>query len=74
MKKKHIPIRMCVICRSKMEKFKLNRYVFINGKLVLDEKQRLPGRGFYLCNNIKCKEIAEKKLLKKQERFFGKGA
>ncbi len=71
--KKHVPIRMCIICRTRMEKYKLNRYVLIDRKFILDEKQRLPGRGFYVCNNLKCKNIAEKKFLKEKRKIFGKG-
>ncbi len=56
-----------------MEKYKLNRYVLIDRKFILDEKQRLPGRGFYVCNNLKCKNIAEKKFLKEKRKIFGKG-
>ncbi len=55
MKKGHIPIRTCIICKTKAPKFKLIRYVKINDTLVIDENQIKPGRGFYICSE-ECKQ------------------
>ena len=62
---RHIPIRMCVICRRRFPKGSLTRFVRRSnspGKktVCLDEKQRLPGRGFYICNSSICQKKIEK--------------
>ncbi len=61
---KHIPERTCMVCRKKMNKYLLNRYVYVDGKFILDEKQILPGRGFYICNGEKCKRLAKERFLR----------
>ncbi|WP_174404096.1 YlxR family protein [Desulfovibrio subterraneus] len=58
-RKAHAPTRMCVICRSKHAKGELLRYVCPSAgnndtALVFDEKQVLPGRGYYICSNPEC--------------------
>lgn len=57
-KAKHVPIRMCVICRKRLPKREMTRYACPGGagESVLDEAQRLPGRGFYLCSDEACGE------------------
>jgi hypothetical protein len=55
----HIPQRMCCICRTRMPKYNLQRYVCRrddHGRLTLkfDPQQNLPGRGFYLCSDPGC--------------------
>ena len=62
MKHKHIPKRMCIVCREKFNKKELNRYVFRDSRFVLDKQQTMPGRGFYLCNKSGCRQLAEKKF------------
>jgi predicted RNA-binding protein YlxR (DUF448 family) len=50
--------RMCVICRRRMPKERLHRHVCPSGyatRLVPDPGQRLPGRGFYLCEDENCR-------------------
>ncbi len=60
--KGHIPIRMCVVCRTRRPKFDLIRLVADkDGIIRRDDKGRLGGRGAYVCPNEKCIE----KLLKK---------
>ena len=65
-KPRHVPIRSCIICRQRMPKHALRRYVCpapgdvrnahgLNA-LVPDLDQVLPGRGFYVCNNPLCCE------------------
>ena len=49
----HTPTRMCIGCRSRMEKQKLIRFVY-DGKLILDAKQKHPGRGAYICGEKAC--------------------
>jgi predicted RNA-binding protein YlxR (DUF448 family) len=41
------PVRMCRVCRQRGEKSGLRRWVIQDGRLVADEAQRLPGRGYY---------------------------
>lgn len=51
------PVRMCAICRTRLPKANLLRHVRdSNGILILDEKQTRPGRGWYVCDNEKCRE------------------
>ncbi len=62
---RHIPIRMCVICRRRFPKSSLIRFVKqlnSHGRpaTVLDEKQHRPGRGFYICNSPNCQKKIEK--------------
>ncbi len=46
--------RTCCICRSKGDKQTLIRLVASQGKLVVDEHQRLPGRGGYVHPTVAC--------------------
>ena len=56
------PIRMCRVCRTKAPKAELQRWVVQEGKLVADKAQRLPGRGVYICDKERCREILPKAL------------
>ncbi|WP_420192399.1 YlxR family protein [Nitratidesulfovibrio sp. HK-II] len=59
---KHIPLRTCVICRRRFAKRELLRYVpptdaaGAGATPVPDERQVLPGRGFYVCDSPECRE------------------
>lgn len=56
--------RMCVICRERFDKADLNRLVVSGGKVVVDLKRNLPGRGAYVCNDVACKiKLIQKKAL-----------
>ncbi len=46
---KHVPQRMCVICREMKPKAELIRLVKQEDLLVVDQGGRKPGRGLYLC-------------------------
>ena len=49
------PVRMCVICRRRFAKAELIRHVLTpEGILLIDETQKSPGRGFYLCPDPDC--------------------
>ncbi len=63
--KGHIPIRMCIVCRTKRPKFELIRLtVDKNGFVRRDDKGKLGGRGAYVCPNEKCiKELMKKPQL-----------
>lgn len=65
------PIRMCIGCRTKRSKQDLQRLVIDNqGLLVRDEKQRLSGRGAYVCFDQSCMTLALKR--KDLSRIFKK--
>jgi uncharacterized protein len=48
---------MCIICRKRFPKPQLLRFIR-DPQLgpVADARQRMPGRGFYVCNNSMCLE------------------
>lgn len=53
---KHVPQRMCVVCRQKTDKRRLTRLVYPVelGSLVIDPTGKRNGRGVYLCNQPAC--------------------
>jgi len=62
---KHIPLRTCLVCRRRLEKQELHRFIRDgNGFLLYDAGKSLPGRGFYLCRRGDC--------LEKYQRLSGK--
>ena len=66
---KKVPIRMCVACRSHIEKNNLIRIIKTSGgNLAVDKTKKADCRGAYLCNSVKCLELALKK--KAFERTF----
>ncbi len=65
---KHIPLRMCIGCRQMRPKHELIKIVKLDGKLAVDQRQKLFGRGAYLCRTKACAELARKK--KALERSF----
>lgn len=74
---KHIPRRMCVICRNMIDKNELIRLVYEDTQLIIDRKQNILKRGTYICKNPECIEKARKKrafskILKKDisERIY----
>ncbi|MCS7149868.1 MAG: YlxR family protein [Caldimicrobium sp.] len=63
----HLPERTCVSCRKKLPKVSMIRFAKMEGQIILDETQRLPGRGAYLCRD--CFSILKsKKTTKKLEK------
>ncbi len=63
---KHVPIRMCVVCRRRRPKRELLRILRTPEGFILDFSGKQPGRGAYVCpDNPACWE--EKKL----RRFAG---
>lgn len=57
--KRHVPIRMCAVCRERHPKRELSRYVRPGGKgtpPVPDPDQRIPGRGVYVCSREDCRK------------------
>lgn len=52
--------RTCIGCRAKKQKQEFIRIVNHEGKVKVDIKQNLEGRGAYICKDIKCFEKVEK--------------
>jgi predicted RNA-binding protein YlxR (DUF448 family) len=58
-RRKHIPVRICVICRQALPKRSLYRIVHVPERgLVADLSGKMPGRGAYLCSKPTCWEKA----------------
>jgi len=61
-KKGHVAIRMCVGCRKRRRKEEMVRFGHCpDGRVFTSEKKGLHGRGFYLCPDPACFEMAQKK-------------
>ena len=58
--RKHVPVRMCVICRDKAGKRALTRVVRTEQGLQVDSSGKMNGRGAYLCDRETCWETAVK--------------
>ncbi len=67
-----IPVRMCVICRNRMIKENLLRFVIINKEIVYDFNNKIEARGYYLCRSKKCRTNIHKWLKKKNKKNNGK--
>jgi predicted RNA-binding protein YlxR (DUF448 family) len=59
MSEKNIPVRMCVVCKSRLIKKYLHRFQIKNGILRMFEKD---GRSFYICEV--CLNGNQQKLIK----------
>jgi predicted RNA-binding protein YlxR (DUF448 family) len=54
-KRRHVPLRTCVICGNKTSKRELARIVATPlGAVVIDPTGRLAGRGTYVCKDGLC--------------------
>lgn len=59
---RHVPQRTCVVCRTVRPQRELLRVVTdAEGRLLLDLKRRLPGRGAYVCPQPECVRLALKR-------------
>lgn len=55
------PLRMCSGCRERAPKKTLLRVVRTpDGELILDARDKAPGRGAYICRNTECLKRARK--------------
>lgn len=52
---------MCAACRTRHAKSELLRMVLSRDDIVCDTRQRLPGRGVYVCKNAECAQLLKKK-------------
>ncbi len=57
----HIPIRMCIGCGKRGKKEEMIRFVRKTSGQVSNNPKPLEGRGFYLCPDLACLRIAQKK-------------
>lgn len=58
-RRKHVPMRMCVVCRESFPKRSLFRIVATPEEgLVVDTTGKLSGRGAYLCPQLACRQKA----------------
>jgi predicted RNA-binding protein YlxR (DUF448 family) len=58
-RRKHVPLRSCIACRTKSPKRDLIRVVRTpEGTLEVDTQGKRAGRGAYLCSKRECGEIA----------------
>jgi uncharacterized protein len=55
---KHIPFRMCVVCRQRSDKRALTRLVHTGDSIYVDHSGKMSGRGAYICGNQNCWERA----------------
>jgi hypothetical protein len=57
-KRKHVPVRTCVVCRTKDSKRTLTRLVRTDAGVKVDPGGKMNGRGAYLCESRSCWERA----------------
>lgn len=68
MKEKHVPMRMCCICRIRAPKHSLIRHVVsADGQLIADFAYRAPGRGLYACKEFRCQEAMTRRSATKKK-------
>ncbi len=61
-KQKKIPMRKCVGCYKQKPKSELIRIVYNkSGDISIDFTAKAHGRGAYICNDLECLKMAEKK-------------
>ena len=61
LKKRKIPMRMCVGCREMRPKMELTRVVKPQeGDCAIDFTGKAPGRGAYVCKSAECLKKAQK--------------
>jgi predicted RNA-binding protein YlxR (DUF448 family) len=62
LKKKKIPLRMCLGCQQMKPKKELIRIVrcAADGSIKIDSTGKLSGRGSYICHDVSCFEKAYK--------------
>lgn len=53
---KHVPQRMCVVCRNKHSKREMTRMVYQETGIVIDRTGKQSGRGAYVCGRTECWE------------------
>ena len=61
MPERKIPMRRCVGCMTSFPKKDIVRLVSADGKMIIDTKGKMNGRGAYLCRSLDCFDMAVKK-------------
>ncbi|PKB65275.1 MAG: hypothetical protein BZY82_09100 [SAR202 cluster bacterium Io17-Chloro-G3] len=62
MQQRHVPLRQCMGCGSKLPKGELNRLVKNScGSVLVDPTGKMQGRGAYLCHMPSCWEKSMKR-------------
>lgn len=57
----NVPVRMCVSCRGRGEKYGLIRVVrYKDAEICVDPSGKSPGRGAYICKSAQCVLKAQK--------------
>ncbi len=57
-RRKHTPVRTCVVCREKADKRALTRVVRTAAGVQIDPSGKMDGRGAYLCEREACWDSA----------------
>lgn len=57
----HIPVRTCIGCRAKGAQPSLVRIAAVDGRVAVDRRRRLPGRGAYVHPRSECVERVERR-------------
>jgi predicted RNA-binding protein YlxR (DUF448 family) len=57
----HIAIRMCIGCGKRRKKDEMMRFVRKASVQISNNSKPLEGRGFYLCPDLACLRMAQKK-------------
>mgnify|MGYP001030022412 CR=1 FL=1 len=61
-KKGHIPIRMCIGCKRRRKKEEMVRFIrSTEGVIFINDMKNPTGRGIYLCPDLQCLKMAQKK-------------
>ena len=53
--------RTCIACRKTFLQSEMLRIARMNNMYIIDEQQKLEGRGAYICKNKQCLNVAIKK-------------
>ena len=62
MQPRHVPLRRCIGCGTRLPKRELNRIVRVpGGSVEVDPTGKMAGRGAYLCSRPECWEQSIKK-------------
>ena len=69
MRRGHVPLRTCRVCRRQAPKRELMRMVVQQGRLVDDERKLAAGSGVYCCRDGACRERLGKKLGKRNKKI-----
>lgn len=70
-RRKHVPLRTCIVCHEKRAKRELIRVVHVpNEGIEIDPRGKRPGRGAYVCREPACWQATlEARTLSRALRF-----